>query len=587
MGYKEKVIEQNETTSIHHEKIGISSFKLWLEIDKPKQNNSGTYSCIIKNKSGQLQAKLSLDIESDTEIQGNVKKPMKAKVSFGTDESQMQRTETLSGLDNNEVPLEKIQPKSMENQNLGLEISNMEDVDTTKPFKGFGTSKKTSISKTGMCAIEVCEMGEIGNISKTSMPLETAFNAFGSTQEIDQPITIQESQRVEPIIELQDDKPNVQNRKVTQSDQGSHHIKVLSTAEVEEANSFDIQQIEEGTIDPKWLQIDAEEESVGIKEHHPLESISDVQQGKLDAQKVRPTQAEKKNQSVEVHSRDRLESTEYIQTRKSKQENVKHHSLKPEMEESVGIQESHMIETIGELQQDQTSMEKLRSKPTDNKTYSVKIQTSNKLESAESLDSKRLQHEKIEPMMLKPDNLATSVGILQTHEIEETEKLPQDHQKKQKIRRKQSDNRQQSVEVQSRDKLERSSSIEIEATRPEKVMPKSLKPEEIEESIGIQESLRVESTKELQQGKHSLEKIKPKQSDNKKQAVRVQSKDKLESAKGIEIEETNFDNIKPMSLKPKEIDESVGVQETQRMDSVSELQQKEPNAKKIKPKKKS
>merc|ERR1712008_637663 len=154
---------------------------------------------------------------------------------------------------------------------------------------------------------------------------------------------------------------------------------------VEEANSFDIQQIEEGTIDPKWLQIDAEKESVGIKEHHPLESISDVQQGKLDAQKVRPTQAEKNNQSVEVHSRDRLESTESIQTHKIKQENVKHHSLKPEMEESVGIQESHVIETISELQQDQTSMEKLRSKPTDYKTYSVKVQKSNKLESAESL----------------------------------------------------------------------------------------------------------------------------------------------------------------------------------------------------------
>ena len=583
--YKEKVIEQNETTSIHHEKIGISSFKLWLEIDKPKQNNSGTYSCIIKNKSGQLQAKLSLDIESETEIHGNIKKPMKSKVSFGSDELQMQRTETLSDLDNNEVPLEKIQPKSMENQNLGLEISNIEDVDTTKPFKGFGTSKKPSVNKTGTSAIEITEMGKIGNISKISMPLETAFNAFGSTQEIDQPITIQESQRVEPIIELQDDKPNLQNRKATKSDKGSHHIKVLSTAEVEAANSFDTQQIEEGRIDPKWLQIDAEDESVSIKEHHPLEFISDVQQEKLDAQKVRPTQAEKKNQSVKVHSRDRLESTDNIQTHKIKEENVKHHSLKPEMEESVGIQESHKIETIGELQQEQTSMEKLKSKPTDNKKYSVKVQTSDKLESAESLDSKSLQQEKIEHKMLKPDNLAMSVGIQQSHEIEETEKLPQDHNKKQKIRRKQSDNGQQSVEVQSRDKLERISSIEIETAHPEKVMPKSLKPEEIEESIGIQESLRVESTEELQQGKHSLEKIKPKQSDSRKQAVRVQSKDKLESAKGIEIEETNFENIKPMSLKPEEIDESVGMQETQRMDSVSELQQKEPNVQKIKPKK--
>jgi hypothetical protein len=98
---------------------------------------------------------------------------MKSKVSFGSDELQMQRTETLSDLDNNEVPLEKIQPKSMENQNLGLEnqnlgleISNTEDVDTTKPFKGFGTSKKPSVNKTGTSAIEITEMGKIGNISK-------------------------------------------------------------------------------------------------------------------------------------------------------------------------------------------------------------------------------------------------------------------------------------------------------------------------------------------------------------------------------------------------------------------------------------
>merc|ERR1739842_83498 len=99
-----------------------------------------------------------------------------------------------------------------------------------------------------------------------------------------------------------------------------------------------------------------------------------------------------------------------------KEENVKHHSLKPEMEESVGIQESHKIETIDELQQEQTSMEKLKSKPTDNKKYSVKVQTSEKLESAESLDSESLQQEKIEHKMLKPDNLAMSVGIQQSHE---------------------------------------------------------------------------------------------------------------------------------------------------------------------------
>merc|ERR1712051_856077 len=342
--YKEEVIEQNETISIHHEKIGISSFKVWLEIDKPRQNNSGTYSCVIKNTSGQLQAKLSLDIESETEIHGDIKKPMKAKVSLGTDELQM--TETLSDLDSNEVPLEKVQPKGMENQNLGLEISNIEDMETAKPFKRFGTSKKPSVSKTGMSAVEISEMEESDNISKMSMPLETAFDAFGSTQEIDQPLTIQESQRVEPIIEFKGDKPNVQNKKATQSDKGSHPIKVLSTAEVEKANSFDTQQIEEGTIDPKRLQVDAEEESVGIKEHHPLESISDIKQGKLNAQSVRPTQAEKKNQSVEVHSRDRLESTDNIQKSKIKQENVKHHSLKPEMEESIGIQESHKIDSF-------------------------------------------------------------------------------------------------------------------------------------------------------------------------------------------------------------------------------------------------
>ena len=72
-------------------------------------------------------------------------------------------------------------------------------------------------------------------------------------------------------------------------------------------------------------------------------------------------------------------------------ERTKPKSLRPEeTEESINVQESHKIETIGELQEDQPKNQKLKPKQSENKKKSVKVKSHARLESLGSLDSEKL-----------------------------------------------------------------------------------------------------------------------------------------------------------------------------------------------------
>merc|ERR1711935_7391 len=125
--------------------------------------------------------------------------------------------------------------------------------------------------------------------------------------------------------------------------------------------------------------------------------------------------------------------------------------------------------------------------------------------------------------------------------------------KSQKLKPKPSDDRKKSMEVQSRNKVESAESLDSEKLQQVSVKPKSLKPEEFEESVGVQESQELEAVGEFQQDQPKSQKLKPKQSDNKKKSVEVQSRNKLENVESLDSEKLQQESIKPNSLKPEEI----------------------------------
>merc|ERR1711956_30556 len=169
--------------------------------------------------------------------------------------------------------------------------------------------------------------------------------------------------------------------------------------------------------------------------------------------------------------------------------------------------------------------------------------------------------------------------------VESSSDMKQEQSKMQKLKPQGTEGRKKSVRVQSVDKLESAGKIEAEKPTQENIRPNLISQEAIDAPVSIEEIQNIDSIEELQQKESKMERLKPKQTGKGRQSIKVQSKDKLERVESIETDEISHENIKPKSLKPEEIDESVGVQETQRMDSVSELQQKEPNVQKIKPKK--
>merc|ERR1739842_60475 len=106
--------------------------------------------------------------------------------------------------------------------------------------------------------------------------------------------------------------------------------------------------------------------------------------------------------------------------------------------------------------------------------------------------------------------------------------------KSQKLKPNPSENRKKSMKVQLRNKLDSVESLDSENLQQEGINPKSLKPEEFEESVAVQESQEIEAVGEFQQDQPKSQKLKPKQSDNKKKSVEVQSRSKLENIESLD-----------------------------------------------------
>jgi len=67
--------------------------------------------------------------------------------------------------------------------------------------------------------------------------------------------------------------------------------------------------------------------------------------------------------------------------------------------------------------------------------------------------------------------------------------------------------------------------------------------------------------------------------DKTQRHVEMQVGDKLESASSLDSEQPLQENVQPMSLKPEEIEESVGVEEKNKFESTSNLDDKKPEKK--------
>merc|ERR1712079_509303 len=135
--------------------------------------------------------------------------------------------------------------------------------------------------------------------------------------------------------------------------------------------------------------------------------------------------------------------------------------------------------------------------------------------------------EKIKPISMKSEEIEQSVGIEEKQKVEGISKLTKKQPKLQKLKSKPSDARENSIEIQCTSNVESTNNFSSDGPLKETIQPKSLKAEEIEQYLGVQESVDIESTNELQKPK--VKKIKSKVSDTKEKSVAIQSNAKLEN----------------------------------------------------------
>merc|ERR1712079_319091 len=190
---------------------------------------------------------------------------------------------------------------------------------------------------------------------------------------------------------------------------------------------------------------------------HKIETIGELQEDQPKNQKMKPKQSEDKKKSIKVKSHTRLESLGSIDSEKLRQDNIKPKSLKPEeIEESVGVHESHELDTVGVFKQDHPKLQKLKTRQPENKNKSIEVETCRELERIESLDSEILKKERTKPKSLKPEEIEESINVQESHKIETIGELQEDQPKNQNLKPKQSEDKKKSVKVKSHARLESS-----------------------------------------------------------------------------------------------------------------------------------
>jgi len=170
-----------------------------------------------------------------------------------------------------------------------------------------------------------------------------------------------------------------------------------------------------------------------------------------------------------------------------------------------------------------------------------------------------------------------SLSIQKNQNLEKTDSLPKKQPIRQRLKSKQSERKEQSVEVQLSSEVDSLSNLAHEQLDEERIQPK---PEEVEQSINIQESQKVEPTRKLSRSQPKLQKLKSIPTDESKQSVEIQSNSNIENTNEFMPEKSLTETIKPKSLKPEEIEQSVQVQENVDVESTSELAEKQPKIKK-------
>merc|ERR1712129_172663 len=206
-----------------------------------------------------------------------------------------------------------------------------------------------------------------------------------------------------------------------------------------------------------------------------------------------------------------------------------------------------------------SKMERVKPKQTVKDRQSIKVQSKDKLERVKSIETDEISHENIKPKSLKSEEIEECIGIEESQKVESSSDMKQELSKIQKVKPQGTEGRKKSVRVQSVDKLESAGKIEAEKPTQENFRPNLISQEAIDAPVSIEEIQNIDSIEELQQEESKMETVKPKQTVTDRQSIEVQSKDKLERVESIETDEISHENIKPKSLKPEEIDESVRI----------------------------
>jgi len=200
---------------------------------------------------------------------------------------------------------------------------NQERTDSLTPKQPIKQRLKSKHSERREQSVEVQLCSEVDSVSNLAHEQLDEERIQPKSEEVEQSINIQESQKVEPTRKLSRSQPNLQKLKSISTDESKQSVEIQSNSNIENTNEFTSEKSLTETIKPKSLKPEEIELSVQVQENVDVESTSKLAEKQPKVKKGMSKQSDAKERSVAVDSHPKMESTSTLETKRPGEKKAK------------------------------------------------------------------------------------------------------------------------------------------------------------------------------------------------------------------------------------------------------------------------
>ena len=288
---------------------------------KPK-GMSQTNSCIEVEKTERFDSDLPMEEEEREMANQSLIESTNSIVSVEqSDEIERVQKNETSEPDQIHAQIELCEEKV---ESLSIQKNqNLERTDSLPKNQPIRHRLKSKQSERREQSVEVQLPSEVDSVSNLAHELLDEERIQPKSEEVEQSINIQESQKIEPTRKLSRSQPKLQKPKSISTDESKQSVEIQSNSNIENTNEFTPEKYLTETIKPKSLKPEEIEQSVKVQENVDVESTSEFAEKQPKVKKGLSKQSDGKEHSVAVDSHPKIESTSTLETKRPEEKKAK------------------------------------------------------------------------------------------------------------------------------------------------------------------------------------------------------------------------------------------------------------------------